>query len=146
LKYFFLTANCLAQTRPLYLQSEDHLNKITLSLTGDGRLFYKVTRRNKLIIDDSPLGLNCDDQDFTSGLSVVEISPAQKRREQYELKVGNNKSVDHIFESRSITFKNGQGALMMVDLVAGKEGVAFRYRFQDGLRALTIGSPEFTWR
>jgi hypothetical protein len=132
LEVFFLTANCFAQTKALYVQSEDHLNKITLSLTGDGRLSYKVTRRNKTIIDDSPLGLNCDDQDFTSGLSVVEISPAQKKREQYELKVANNKSVDHVLESRSITFKNRQGAVMILDLIAGKEGVAFRYRFQDG--------------
>jgi hypothetical protein len=144
LEIFFLTANCLAQTKALYVQSEDHLNKITLSLTGDGRLSYKVTRRNEIIIDDSPLGLNCNDQDFTSGLSVVEISPAQKRREQYELKVANNKSIDHVLESRSITFKNGQGALMMLDLIAGKEGVAFRYRFQDGDKQVRSIKDEIT--
>src|ERR1700748_3430652 len=103
LEIFFLTANCLAQTKALYLESEDHLNKITLSLTGDGRLSYKVTRRNETIIDNSPLGLSCDDQDFTSGLSVSDISPIQKRREQYELKTGNNKIIDHALESRSIT-------------------------------------------
>src|ERR1700744_3360128 len=102
----FLTANSLAQTKTLDLQSADNLNKITLSLTKDGNLSYKVTRRNKIIIDDSPLGLSCDDQDFTTGLSVVAISPVQTDREQYELKVANNKSVDHVFERKSITFKN----------------------------------------
>jgi alpha-glucosidase len=128
---FFLTGSCLAQTKALYLQSEDHLNQINLSLSVDGRLSYNVTRRGKIIIADSPLGLSCDDQDFTSGLSVVEISPAKRKREQYELKVANNKRVDHVLESRSITFKNGEGALLILDLVAGKEGVAFRYRFHD---------------
>ncbi|HEY4286267.1 MAG TPA: glycoside hydrolase family 97 catalytic domain-containing protein [Puia sp.] len=141
---FFLSANCLAQTKAVALESQDHLNKITLSLNGDGRLSYRVTRRNEMIIEDSPLGLNCDDQDFTSGLSVVEISSTQKRREQYELKVGNNKMVDHVLESRSITFKNGQGALMILDLVAGKEGVAFRYRFQDERKQVRSIKDEIT--
>jgi hypothetical protein len=144
LEVFFLTANCLAQTKALYVQSEDQLNKITLSLTGDGKLSYNVTRRNKTIIANSPLGLNCDDQDFTSGLSVVKISPVQKKREQYELKVANNKSVDHVLIHKSITFKNAQGALMILDLVAGKEGVAFRYRFLDGDKKMRVIKDELT--
>jgi alpha-glucosidase len=144
LEVFFLTANCFAQTKALNVQSEDHLNKITLSLTRDGRLSYKVTRRNKVIIDDSPLGLNCNDQDFTTGLSVVEVSAVQKKREQYELKVANNKSVDHVLEHRSITFKNKQAALMIVDLAAGKEGVAFRYRFQDVNKQVRLIKEELT--
>jgi hypothetical protein len=144
LEVFFLTANCFAQAKPLYLQSDDRLNKITLSLSADGRLSYNVTRRDKIIIADSPLGLSCDDQDFTSGLSVVNVSPAQKKREQYELKIANNKSVDHVLETKSITFKNGQGALMILDLAAGKEGVAFRYRFQDGDKKVRSIKDELT--
>lgn len=144
LEVFFLTANCLAQTKALYVQSEDQLNKITLSLSGDGKLSYNVTRRNKVMIADSPLGLSRDDQDFTSGLSVVKISPVQKKREQYELKVANNKSVDHVLENRSITFKNKQGALMVVDLVAGKEGVAFRYRFEGDDKQVRTIKDEIT--
>ncbi|WPU92846.1 glycoside hydrolase family 97 catalytic domain-containing protein [Mucilaginibacter sabulilitoris] len=144
LNVFFLTANCLAQTKALDVQSEDHLNKITLFLSGEGRLSYNVTRRNKIIIASSPLGLSCNDQDFTSGLSVVAISPVQKKREQYELKVANNKSVDHVFESRSITLKNELGALIIMDLVAGKEGVAFRYRFHDGAKQVRSIKDELT--
>jgi hypothetical protein len=144
LEVFCLTASCIAQTKALYLQSDDHLNKITLSLTADGKLSYNVTRRDKIIIADSPLGLSCDDQDFTSGLSVTEISPVQKKREQYALKVSNNKSVDHVLETQSITFKNKQGALLILDLAAGKEGVAFRYRFQDGDKKMRSIKDELT--
>jgi alpha-glucosidase len=144
LEILFVTASCLAQTKGLSTQSVDRMNKITLSLTTDGRLSYDVTRRNKTIIAGSPLGLRCDDQDFTSGLSVVKISPVQKKREQYELKVGNNKNVDHVLEHRSITFRNGKGALMIIDLVAGKEGVAFRYRFQDEVNKVRSVLDELT--
>jgi alpha-glucosidase len=86
LEVFFLTASCIAQTKALFVQSDDKLNKITLSLTADGKLSYNVTRRNKTIIADSPLGLNRDDQDFTSGLSVVEVSAVQKRENSMNLK------------------------------------------------------------
>ncbi|UOE49781.1 glycoside hydrolase family 97 protein [Mucilaginibacter sp. SMC90] len=141
---FFFTVNGVAQTKALDIRSEDQLNKISLSLSGDGHLSYNVTRRNKVIIDASPLGLVCDDQDFTTGLSVVEVSPIQKSREQYELKVASNKSVDHELNHRSITFKNKQGALMIVDLVATKEGVAFRYRFTDGDKKTRIIKDEVT--
>lgn len=125
----FLFTSCKVADKSLYVKSKDNSNKITLSLNEDGELYYRVTRRDKVIISDSPLGLNCDDQDFTSGLSVAEVSPVEERRETYELKVANNKSIDHVFESKSITFKNSHGALMIVDLIAGEEEVAFRYRF-----------------
>ena len=134
----FSAATSQAQNKALYLQSRNNLNRITLSLSKDGRLSYNVTRRDQTIISDSPLGLKCDDQDFTSGLSVVKVSPVQIKREQYELKVANNKSVDHAFNSRSITFKNSQGAQIIIDLVAGDEGAAFRYRFAEGNKTRII--------
>lgn len=120
-----------AVSQSMSLNSKLGANKITLSLTQKGELRYRITRRDKPIIADSPLGLACDDQDFTAGLSLVKVSPVAERRENYELKVGNVKTIDHTFETRSITFKNKSGALMIIDLVTGQEGVAFRYRFPD---------------
>src|SRR5690606_37089465 len=127
----FAFAGCKIADDSLVVTSKDGLNKITLSLNEHGELFYQVTRRDNVIISDAPLGLNCDDQDFTSQLSVAEISPVEERREKYKLQVGNYKEIDHVFESRSVTFENKQGALMVLDLIAGEEGVAFRYRFPD---------------
>ena len=131
LVFFTLLASCKVAEKSLYVKSKGDSNQITLSLNKDGALYYKVTRGDKIIIQDSPLGLKCDDQDFTSGLSVAGISPVEEKKEQYELKVSNYKKIDHVFERKSITFKNSQGALMIIDLAAGNEGVAFRYRFPD---------------
>ncbi|KQS41803.1 glycoside hydrolase family 97 protein [Pedobacter sp. Leaf194] len=144
LEAYFATLSSFAQQRALYLQSENRLNKISLSLTGEGKLFYKVTRRDKVIIESSPLGLVRNDFDFTSGLSISEISQVAKRKERYELKVGNQKTIDHELNSRSVTFKNKQGAFMILDLVAGNEGVAFRYRFSDQSNELKTIKDEIT--
>jgi alpha-glucosidase len=138
---WLLAANtdCLAQSKALYLESPDHQNRITLSLDNTGALSYKVTRVKNTMIDNSPLGLIRDDQDFTSGLTVAKLSPVENTLEHYELKVANNKTVDHLLSKRSITFKNKKGALLILDLAAGQEGVAFRYRFaQDGKQTHTI--------
>ena len=139
-----LCIGCSVADESLTIKSKDGLNKITLSLNEKGELYYQVTRRDKTLISDSPLGLTCDDQDFTSQLSVAEISPVEERREKYELKVSNYKEIDHVFQTKSITFKNNQGARMIVDLVAGEEGVAFRYRFPDTDEKTRIIKDEIT--
>lgn len=141
---FFVLTSGKAQNKDLYLKSKDNLNKITLSLTEDGKLSYKVTRRDKTIILDSPLGLNLENNDFTSGLSVEKVSPIGEKREKYELKVANNKVADHIFKTKSITFKNKQGALITIDLIAGEEGVAFRYKFTEKEEKTRVVKNEIT--
>ncbi|MFQ6601063.1 glycoside hydrolase family 97 catalytic domain-containing protein [Flavobacterium sp. C3NV] len=128
---FFAQVSVKAQNEGLDLKSKDNSNKITLSLGEGGKLSYNVTRKDKTIILDSPLGLSLENNDFTSGLSVVKVSAIEEKREKYELKVANNKVADHVFKSKSITFKNKQGGLMTIDIIAGSEGVAFRYKFTD---------------
>jgi hypothetical protein len=139
-----LFTNCKVADNTLSATSKNGLNKITVFLNEEGEPYYNVTRRDKIIISDSPLGLNCNDQNFTSELSVAEISPIEERREEYELKVGNYKKIDHVFESKSITFKNNQGALVILDLVAGEEGIAFRYRFPDIDKKIRTVKDEIT--
>lgn len=139
-----MLTSCKTYDKSLYVKSKDGLNKITVTLSKGGALHYNVTRRDGTLILDSPLGLNCENQDFTSGLSVAAISPIKERTEKYQLKVANNRTVDHVLEGKSITFKNSQGATMVVDLVAGEEGVAFRYRFPDQDTKIRIVKNEIT--
>jgi len=133
-----------AADKSLYVKSKDGLNKITLSLNEKGALYYNITHRDEIIIAASPLGLNLSDQNFTAGLTIVDISPIVERREKYKLKVGNYKAIDHVLEGKSITFKNNKGALMILDLIAGNEGVAFRYRFPGQDNKLRIAKEEIT--
>jgi alpha-glucosidase len=130
--------------RSVYLRSKDNLNKITVSLDARGALSYNVTRRDQLIISNSPLGLNRADQDFTTGLKIASVSSDTEKREKYTLKVGNSKTIDHVLVSKSITFKNRQGALMILDLVAGVEGVSFRYRFPNAEKKVLVLKDEIT--
>lgn len=141
---FFLFVSCTGDDKSLSLTSKDGLNTIALSLSENGELYYQIKRRDSLIIRTSPLGLKCDDQDFTQGLSITEISPVQEKREKYQLKVANNKEIDQLFTTKSVTLKNNTGALLIVDLISGEEGVAFRYRFPEEQNKMRIIEEEIT--
>lgn len=140
----FLLISCGKKEASPELSSKDGLNTIVLSLDENGSPYYQVKRSGEIIIDKSPLGLLCNDQDFTQGLTISEITPVQERREKYQLKVANNEQIDQVFQTRSITFKNSSGALIIIDLIAGEEGVAFRYRFPEGEQKERVVQKELT--
>lgn len=133
-----------AASQSMALSSTQGANTIALSLTKTGQLQYRVTHRGQLIVADSPLGLDCDDQNFTAGLSLVSVSPIDRRRETYTLKVSHVKSIDQVLNHRSITLKNKAGARLIIDLVSGQEGVAFRYRFPDQTNQRRVINTERT--
>lgn len=115
------------------LKSPDGLNAITVSLSNDGRLFYRAERGRQTVLDPSPLGLRCKDEDFSRGLTLKKITPETTRREQYQLVVGNRLNIDTLLNERQLTLKNDRGSVFGVDLVAGDEGVGFRCRLgEDG--------------
>src|SRR5690606_36900935 len=66
----------------------------------------------------SPLGLKTASSDYTTGLTVVEVSEVKEKREHYELVVANSKQIDQVLDHRSVTFKNKAGDSLIIDLVA----------------------------
>ncbi|MDB6077820.1 MAG: glycoside hydrolase [Akkermansiaceae bacterium] len=120
-----------AASRLASLSSPDHANSITLSLDASGTLTYEVARKGKTVIAESPLGLQCPDQDFTRGLKLDSPGKEEKRKETYQLLTGVKTSVDQPHVRRSLSFTNATGAHLVVELDAGNEGVAFRYRFPE---------------
>ena len=123
------------------LASPDGRCKISVSL-ADGTVNYQVSRAGKIIIQKSPLGLRRDDQDFAHSLVFDHAGKIEKRREQYELFAGTRPKVDHILNHLSLTFLNSNHAPIEIELAAGNEGVAFRYRFAQTSNEVRIVESE----
>lgn len=113
------------------LKSPDSLNVISVSMAGDGEMFYRVERRGRMVLDNSPLGLKCDDQDFGRGFTLQKIGEEKSHSEQYQLLVGNKLDIDSKLVERELTLKNKKGATLYIDLTASNQGVGFRYRFNE---------------
>lgn len=126
------------------LFSPDRHCEITVSLTDDGRLSYQVLRDGKVVIQQSPLGLKRNDEVFQSGLVLSSSGRIRRQREKYELLAGVQPRVDHVLNFCDLTFDNPAGALVEIDLAAGDEGVAFRYRFPETNGNVHVVESELT--
>lgn len=126
------------------LASPDGRCAISVSLGSDGRLSYQTARAGKKVLGNSPLGLRRDDQDFEGSLTFDNAGENEQRHEQYELLAGANPRVDHLLNQRSLTFHNTNNAVIVIDLAASDEGVAFRYRFTDASSSVHVVESEAT--
>lgn len=126
------------------LASPDGQCAISVTLSGSGALSYQVLRAGKIVIPNSPLGLRCDNQDFEGLLAFVRAGKVEQRREKYELFTGPQSHVDHRLNHRSLVLRNTNNAPIEIELAAGDEGVAFRYRFTGTNDTVCIVHSELT--
>jgi hypothetical protein len=117
---------------------------ISVSLSNDGSLSYQVSRAGKIAIQKSPLGLRRDDHDFTNSLSFDHAGKIETRREKYELFAGVQPQVDHFLNHRRLIFRNTNNVPIEIELAAGDEGVAFRYRFTATNDVVRVVESELT--
>lgn len=122
-------ARAVGGTNAWSLASPNGQCRIAVTLGDGGTLHYQVWRAGRLVLADSPLGLQRDDQDFSRGLVLAGAGKVQGRREQYELFAGGAAQVNHRLNGRTLTFRNPNQTLLELELAASDEGVAFRYRF-----------------
>jgi alpha-glucosidase len=139
-----LTANAADRKNSWSLTSPDRQCEIIVTLGEGGKLSYETLRNGKVVIEKSPLGLRCNDQDFESGLSLQHVGEAYAQREKYQLFAGVQPKVNHLLKFRHLTFQNTNGAPIEIDLAASDEGVAFRYRFSRTNDMVRIAESELT--
>jgi hypothetical protein len=140
----FLTGKIsAAEINSWQLISADKQNEISVSL-ADGNLSYEVSRDGKTVIEKSPLGLQRDDQDFEHSLVFDNAGKIEKHSEKYELFASTQPRVDHVLNHRTLTFRNANNVPIEIELVAGDEGVAFRYRFTTNSSDVRIIESELT--
>ena len=141
--FLFQTAHAIAK-EVCSLKSPDGLNTIFISLNNGGQPLYRVERSGRTVIFDSPMGLRCNDQDFSRQLVLHEIGQVELRHEKYQLLVGNKLKIDKTLAIRKLTLKNAKDSLITIDLAAGDDGVGFRYRFEDGAKSEHVVVEELT--
>jgi hypothetical protein len=137
------TALAAAETNSWSLTSPNGQCQISIFL-AEGRLTYMTFLSGKMVIQESPLGLQRDDQDFRSGLTFDAASPSETRPEKYDLLAAPNPHVDHVLNHRSLTFRNANNVPLVIDLAASDEGVAFRYRFTEASSVVRIIQSELS--
>jgi hypothetical protein len=137
-------SSAAVETNDWLLASPDGRCTISVSLSVDGSLSYEVLRDGKAVIQKSPLGLRCDDQDFEHSIIFGHAGKIEKRREKYELFAGPRPQVNQVLNHRSLVFRNTNNIPIEIELAADDEGVAFRYRFTQNSSDTRIVESELT--
>jgi len=143
----FVAQSVFAQ-KNVALKSPDGNLRFTLA-QENGKPQYQVFYKNKLLIQNSSLGLTFKDSgDFSANFKMHK--PTYKTAtEQYDLVVGKAKHVVSNYQQATIPFIENAAAKRVINIVVRvfNDGVAFRYEFPEqknwGAYTLTDENSEF---
>ncbi|HAQ17651.1 MAG TPA: alpha-glucosidase [Prolixibacteraceae bacterium] len=133
-----LFASCQPSEKVWELNSPENNLRITVAETENPEysgLIYKVDRMKDgqaiAVIENSPLGIDRKDQQFSSGLKFVSKGEVKTIDETYNMLIGRQTECRNHARELELTFKNQQGSLIQLVMRAYNDGVAFRYVFPE---------------
>jgi len=134
------------------LTSPDNSLKISVALQTDANqkttLVYQVDRisdgKETPVIESSPLGIIRKDQQFSENLSLVQKGEVVTIDEKYTMTIGRQAECVNNAKQLALTFKNDKNSLVILELRAYNDGVAFRYVFPEKSDSAYTTTSELT--
>lgn len=127
LALIFLQGNAYAQE--WNLASPD--KKISIRILNREKLSYSVSYDKRTVIEDSPLGIQRDDQQFNASLKFLQKKQS-KIKDPYTLLVGKKLKADNPANELTLVFENENKGKINLIFRAYNDGIAFRYNFSTG--------------
>jgi len=107
------------------VSSPDGALKVNLSVEN-GQPTYSVAYNDKIMLENSPLGLSTNEGDFTSNMTFVESSTGQVDKEYTQSKIKQS-HIKYKANSLKVTFANAEGKQISVVFLVSDNDIAFRY-------------------
>ena len=127
-----LAAVLLAGCDPESVRSPDGTVAAVVGVDDSGRLSYGVALDGRCVLEKSPLGVTVNGRDLGEGV-VLGASSSRSFSETYEF-MGNHKTAVNKFNETVwpvLCAKSGK-VLMKLEVRVFDDGVAYRYRLNDG--------------
>ena len=134
-------ANKLPKTEVI---SPDLRLMVVFKLGEDGAPLYEIFSDGVRVLEPSKLGMNCKDQDFASGLRIVDISNIETVEDHYQMKVGKFQEITYHANKRVFSLANSKGSKLDVIFQVSDDGVVFRYYFPELADKLKYIEEELT--
>ncbi len=121
---------------------DGHL-KVNVSVKG-GVPVYSVAYREKVMLEDSPLGLVTNEGDFTSNMELAQSVTGQIDKEYTQEKIKRS-HIRYKANTLKCTFKNAEGKQISILFQVSANDVAFRYELPVwGERVVCVVEKETT--
>lgn len=119
----FFTA-CFSQDAVVY--SPDRHIQLKVLLT-DGKPVYSVSYKGKTMLENSPLGLQTNEGDFSSGMKLLDKSESNvdKRYSQDRIKTAQ---IHYVANTLILTLENSSQKKISIEFQVSNNNIAFRYK------------------
>jgi len=109
--------------------SPDGKLNVAFQVDEKGQPLYSIQLNGKDVLKNSVLGLVRDDQSFTEGLTLENISSLERIEDNYTMLLGKRRNCSYIANRRIFSLKNSNNEKMQIIFQISNDGVAFRYAF-----------------
>jgi hypothetical protein len=139
-KSFMLSVVILACTARLWAQeatlySPDKQTALSFKMQG-GKAEYAVTYKGKTMLENSPLGLQSNEGDFTSGLKFISKADADVDQ-QYTLDRAKASQMHYVANKLTINLENAQQRQISIVFQVSDNNIAFRYELPNWKETLS---------
>lgn len=141
---FLFSCKTLAEKDKLKIESPDKGLQLVVSVDSSGIPFYSVSGNNQIILENSRLGIQREDADFSEGLKIKNRGKVKAVSDEYTLLTGKRKKCVYQANRRSFIFTNEKNEEMEVIFQLSNNSVSFCYRFDQQSEALKVISVENT--
>ena len=97
----------------------------------DSRAYFRIWYENKLVLEESSLGLIRSDEDFETSLHLINASPTTLVNDSYHIKNAKKSFVHYQASKKIFHLQNEHGKKIDIVFQVSNDGVAFRYSFPD---------------
>jgi alpha-glucosidase len=120
---------CASTVEGNSVSSPDGRLELTLQLNAAGEPSYTLARDGQAVMQRSRLGVVREDADFSAGLQLVAVAPAQRVNERYEMLNAKRRWNTYSAQRRVFRFRRADGGLMDIECQVSDDGAAWRYVF-----------------
>lgn len=139
-----LMVACAKHSPQDILTSPDKHLQVHVSRTDKGTLYYSILRDDKTVLKESALGLELNDSNFTTALTLKATSAVKPVNDDYEMMVGKKHKIHYQANEQTYTVKNSTGQELDIVFRVSNDGVAFRYQIANPTKKLLQFKNEIT--
>jgi hypothetical protein len=106
--------------------------KISLKFNiTDGKPSYSISYTDSVLIMNSPMGLVCDDEDFSQNMKIAFIAPLKDVTDNYTMLYGKQLKYSYQAKKQVFQLKSKSGKILDIVFQVSNDGVAYRYYFPE---------------
>ncbi|PPU14398.1 glycoside hydrolase family 97 protein [Xanthomonas arboricola] len=120
-----------AAAQRLQVQSPDARTQVEFTLREGGVPTYRVLYRNKVVLDDAPLGLDLGRADTLGKAMTLQGSTTETHDSRFALAVGKTRQARDHYRQLRVQLSDPKQRRLTVELRAYDNGVALRYVLPD---------------